>query len=239
MIWENGNPMDDGARDATPAETPSPQGARGERKRCQIIDGAREIFLASGFEGASIDDIARTAGVSKATLYRHFPDKIALFAAVLGQECAAQARHYPEICRGDRPLDELVLELARGHLGYLVTPFAQRIYRIAVAESDRFPDIGRSFFASGPGRNHKHLAPILAAAAAHGELTAPDPDLAAFVFLQICSAEIMHKQLFSIDVDVSPAALDARARAVASTFLTAYRYVPSAADTQGPTDQPE
>ena len=49
------------------------------RKWAEVLDGARTVFLRDGFEGASVDDIVREAGVSKATLYSYFPDKRLLF----------------------------------------------------------------------------------------------------------------------------------------------------------------
>ena len=59
---------------------------RSGRKFDQVLAGAREVFLANGFEGASMDDIARVAGVSKATLYSYFPDKRILFTEVVTTE---------------------------------------------------------------------------------------------------------------------------------------------------------
>src|SRR3974390_139978 len=60
-------------------------------KRRQIVEGARQIFLSQGFDAASMNDIARTAGVSKGTLYVYFADKEELFAAIVEEECAAHA----------------------------------------------------------------------------------------------------------------------------------------------------
>ena len=60
-------------------------------KRRQIIEGARVVFLSQGFDAASMNDIARTAGVSKGTLYVYFKHKEQLFAAIVEQECASQA----------------------------------------------------------------------------------------------------------------------------------------------------
>ena len=62
------------------------------RKFDQVIEGARQVFLNDGFEGASVDDIAKTAGVSKATLYSYFPDKRHLFMEVAKTECQRQAQ---------------------------------------------------------------------------------------------------------------------------------------------------
>ena len=60
------------------------------RKYDQVLDGARRIFLRDGFDGASVDDIAREAGVSKATLYSYFPDKRLLFTEICNSECRRQ-----------------------------------------------------------------------------------------------------------------------------------------------------
>src|ERR1700692_2804824 len=60
-------------------------------KRRQIIEGARAVFLAQGFDAASMNDIARAAGVSKGTLYVYFKHKEQLFEAIVEQECQGQA----------------------------------------------------------------------------------------------------------------------------------------------------
>ena len=61
------------------------------RKFLQVLEGARTIFLRDGFEGAAVDDIAREAGVSKATLYSYFPDKRVMFMEVFRSELAREA----------------------------------------------------------------------------------------------------------------------------------------------------
>src|SRR3954449_8189961 len=61
-------------------------------KRRQILDGARKLFLDLGFDGASMGEIARAAGVSKGTLYVYFADKNRLFEAIMEEEALAQGR---------------------------------------------------------------------------------------------------------------------------------------------------
>lgn len=73
------------------------------RKFDQVVEGAQEIFLRDGFEGASVDDIARAAGVSKATLYSYFPDKRLLFMEVATRQCSEQARISIEKIDSSRP----------------------------------------------------------------------------------------------------------------------------------------
>src|SRR5438477_7224619 len=61
-------------------------------KRRQILDGARKVFMDLGFDGASMGEIARAAGVSKGTLYVYFADKSRLFEAIVEQEALEQGR---------------------------------------------------------------------------------------------------------------------------------------------------
>ena len=63
----------------------APEASDDSAKRRQIVDGARSVFMARGFDAASMGDIAKAAGVSKGTLYVYFKDKDELFGAIVGQ----------------------------------------------------------------------------------------------------------------------------------------------------------
>src|SRR5882724_8519390 len=65
--------------------------AEDSAKRRQIVEGARSVFMAQGFDAASMGEIARAAGVSKGTLYVYFKDKDELFKAIVEKECVFQA----------------------------------------------------------------------------------------------------------------------------------------------------
>ena len=120
------------------------------RKFDQVLDGARDVFLRDGFEGASVDDIARRAGVSKATLYSYFPDKRLLFSEVARVECNRQAQAALAGMPKDAPVELVLREAADRIVRFFLSDFGQQMYRICVAESDRFPEIGRRFYESGP-----------------------------------------------------------------------------------------
>src|ERR1700761_435768 len=72
-------------------------------KRRQILDGARRVFLADGFDGASMNDIAKVAGVSKGTLYVYFPSKEALFAALIREDRKQQVERFVALAGPDGP----------------------------------------------------------------------------------------------------------------------------------------
>lgn len=154
--------------------------------------------MRDGYEGASVDAIARAAGVSKATLYSYFPDKSALFIEVVRNECNRQAEHSFELhgC-GSSARDGLTC-IARSFTGFLFSPFAQRVFRICVAESDRFPELGRAFYKSGPQMLHDTLVQFLTHAAQTGEVEIGDFDLAADQFAELCKTELFAKVVFNI-----------------------------------------
>ena len=120
------------------------------RKFDQVLAGAREVFLADGFEGASVDKIAKAAGVSKATLYSYFPDKRVLFMEVVRSACVQQADASLDLAPGScGPRDVLRAAAERVH-GVLLGGFSLQLFRIFVAEADRFPELGPMFYESGP-----------------------------------------------------------------------------------------
>lgn len=165
------------------------------RKLAQVLEGARTVFMRDGFEGASVDDIAAAAGVSKATLYSYFPDKRFLFLEVAGQECARQAEAALEL-DGTAPPREVLTAAARRIVALATSEFGQKIFRVCVAESDRFPELGRSFYDSGPALARQRIACYLNAARARGELVIEDVELAADQFAELCKAGIHSKLIF-------------------------------------------
>lgn len=193
---------------------------RSERKLKQILDGARAVFREQGFAGASVDDIARRAGISKATMYRYFPDKAAIYWEVMRGDCMLQAELIETTSEG-MPLRDKLLKHARHHLDLLLSPFMQDIFRAAVAECGRMPEFGRRFLESGPHKRRRMLAPILAEAARRGELAIDDADFAACQFFALAAAEIHFNSLFAGETYTDAQIADYAQRAV-DTFLRAY-----------------
>ena len=177
----------------TAAKKPKPG-----RKIEQVLEGARKVFMAYGFEGASVDAIAREAGVSKATLYSYFSDKRRLFIEVACTECSRQANH--AVAMIDQSADaKFVLHAAAEHMAnFVLSDFSQSVYRVCVAESDRFPELGQEFYKSGPQLSEEILAPYLDLAVSRGELDIEDTTLAAFQFAALCKAEIFDKRVFGV-----------------------------------------
>lgn len=160
------------------------------RKFDQVLEGARKVFMQDGYEGAAVDEIAREAGVSKATLYSYFPDKRMLFAEIAAIECRRQADASIETADVSRP-PEINLPIAgRKIVDFILSDIGQSIQRIGIAESLRFPEIGQKFYDSGPAMLHNQLATYLQLCIDRQELEIDDVDLAAEQFSDLCKVRI-------------------------------------------------
>jgi TetR/AcrR family transcriptional repressor of mexJK operon len=142
-----------------------------------IILASWELFLAQGVEGTTMEAIAESAGVSKATLYKLFPDKAALFEAGVAREMAMIEA--AQKLSGDQPRDTDLIDTLRtfgiGIMSFLVSDHAVDFYNALSGELRRHENLAQSFYAMGPGRTRANLAAILAGAAARGELKIDDP----------------------------------------------------------------
>jgi TetR/AcrR family transcriptional regulator, mexJK operon transcriptional repressor len=199
------------------------------RKFAQVLDGAREVFLRDGFEGASVDDIAREAGVSKATLYSYFPDKRLLFMEVAKAECRRQADEAMALIDDSAPVAEVLHMAATRITGFMLSEFGQRVYRICVAESDRFPGLGREFYDSGPQVVRDRLAEYLRGAVARGDLVVEDVPLAADQFAQLCKADLHDRLIFGIDIRGLPQNVERVVQGAVAMFLARYGAGPAKA----------
>lgn len=192
------------------------------RKFDQVLEGARDVFLADGFERASVDKIARAAGVSKATLYSYFPDKRVLFMEVVRSACVEQVDCSLDLAPGcSGPRDVLRLAAERVH-GVLLRGFSLQLFRIFVAEAEQFPELGPIFYENGPMELHEQVRDYLLVAVERGELVIGDTDLAAAQFIELCKADIFMRFLFNIDTEFSAAERERVITGAIETFMARY-----------------
>jgi AcrR family transcriptional regulator len=196
--------------------------ARRGRKHAQVLAGAREIFLRDGFEGAGVDEIARAAGVSKATLYSYFSDKRLLFMEVATAECRAQADAALGELDMSRPPREVLAFAADRMMCFFLSPFGRAVFRIVVAEADRFPDLGREFWENGPRRAREILMAYFQEASARGELSVPDKRLAADQFAELCKADLFPRLIFGLATEFAPEERERVAEGAVEMFMARY-----------------
>lgn len=159
----------------------TPTGERADLKRRAIVDAAREVFLARGFE-AGIDVIADQADVSKVTIYNHFGSKSELFHAVihdaLTEALRQSTRALEESLAESDDIREILVQTAQGWVAGMAQPQVLALRALVAGEAQRFPELGQAWKANGPDLTSAILAEEFRKRVDAGELGIPDIDLA-------------------------------------------------------------
>ena len=191
-------------------------------RRAAMLAIARAAFLGEGYAAASMAEIAAKIGGSKATLYSYFPSKKDLFVAVIKDEVRRMFVPLFEMDETQGAFRMVLERFARRFLDLLLTEDSISFYRLVVAESARFPEIGQAAYQSGVQPGLDQLAGIFGAAVERGELRRAEASVAVTQFLNLCSGELHRRRLFGIVGADDPDAVEKQARNAVATFLAAY-----------------
>ena len=195
-------------------------------KRRQVMDGARAAFLNAGFDGASMNDIARAAGVSKGTLYAYFDSKEQLFEALIREDKEQQAERLCSFPDGGDPA-ELLRGFGRRLVEHILRPGAIAQVRVVIAATARFPQLGRAFYAAGPRYGVERLSERLAAFSKAGALNVPDPEVAARQFINLSCSDFHRRMLFGVMTSVDTETVEAAVEEAVTFFLKVYGPTPA------------
>jgi AcrR family transcriptional regulator len=202
---------------------PTAQAAEDSAKRRQIVQGARSIFLAQGFDAASMNDIARAAGVSKGTLYVYFDNKEQLFEAIVHEECLVHAEGAFNLDASDHDVEKILRRLGAAYIEFLCSPEKASALRTVIAIADRMPQIGKVFYETGPAEGIAKLADYLHAQTQAGVLAVDDAEVAAAQFLDACQSTLFKPVLFNFADAPAPERIEHVVGIAVKTFLAAYR----------------
>jgi AcrR family transcriptional regulator len=191
-------------------------------KRRQILDGARKVFMDLGFDGASMNEIARSAGVSKGTLYVYFADKNRLFEAIVEQEAFEQGKVVFNLDPA-RDAETTLREFGRSYMELLCRPGGGSWIRTVMAIAERMPDVGRRYYANVLEKAVNRLADYLRAHVGPGDLAIDDCQLAASQFMEVCKASLFLPFVFQAAPAPSPERIDEVVDSATRMFMAAYR----------------
>ncbi len=190
-------------------------------KRRQILDGARKVFMDLGFDGASMNEIARSAGVSKGTLYVYFADKNRLFEAIVEGEAL---EHGQVVFNFDpaRDVATTLREFGKAYIELLCRPGGGSAIRTVMAIAERMPEVGRRYYASVLEKTIDRLAAYLEAHVRANELAIDDCQHAASQFMLMCQASLFLPFVFQAAPPPSAARIREVVESATRVFLAAY-----------------
>ncbi|WP_256328519.1 TetR/AcrR family transcriptional regulator [Nocardioides sp. YR527] len=202
------------------SSTTSPYHQRvADEKRALIVRAATGLFLELGYDRSSLARIAESAGVSKATLFKQFPTKAALFDAIVTESwTSADVLEVPEA--GD--VSAGLTTIGQKYAALLTRPEMTDLFRIVIAELPRFPELARAQFAQGKMPWFESVRDYLLAEAEAGTAIVADADLATTQFLGMISNYLFWPRLLVPDWSVSSTRTTEVIAEAVTTMVTRY-----------------
>ncbi|USP11876.1 TetR/AcrR family transcriptional regulator [Aeromonas dhakensis] len=204
-------------------------------KELAVLSAATKVFLEHSFSAATTDMIQREAGVSKATMYACFPNKEALFAAVIEHLCASMTTAFKTMRVSPGNIAKTLTDIGMSCLYIVLSPTALALNRVVTAETPRFPELGRRFYLAGPKVVTSMVAERLNEAAKIGEINVQSigVEAAATLFLSMVRAQAQTECLTHPDTRPSAAQMDYWVQIAVTTFLAAFGTGATSASDEG------
>jgi TetR/AcrR family transcriptional regulator of autoinduction and epiphytic fitness len=164
-----------------------------EEKRTAAVRAAMALFLEQGYERTSLQQVAKRADVSTATLFKRFPTKGALFEAIIEEFWEVDTP-----CEGPAPTGDPqrgLYKIGANYVGKMRNPEMAAVYRLIISETLRFPDLGQILFDRGKGPYLAWLDAYLAAEIGAGTLAVPDIARASREFLAMIAGQAFWPEL--------------------------------------------
>lgn len=203
--------------------------ALSQRKHRAIHRAGTNVFLRLGYGAATMEAIAAEAKVSKQTIYNHFHSKEGLFKAIVEDLTSTLMEPFVLRNAAKSAPEHVLLALGRDFLALMLKPSSLALYRLIVAESARFPELGGVIYAVGAGRLLAMLSEYLAWETRNGRLVVSDPDLAAEQFLGMLGGRLQFRALLGVGKPADERELRRRAETAVAGFLALHAPQPARA----------
>ena len=195
---------------------------QGNATRSRIIDATFHVLMEPGYAGASTREIARRARVSKRELYALFESKEGILAAMIGGRAARmrQPLALPDVA-DHSGLAETLRRFGINLLCEGSKPEVTAVFRLAVAEAERAPDLARRLDADGRQPTRAALVAFLARATERG-LMAGEASMMATRFLTLLWGDLQMVLLLRLAEPLALAEIERRAESAVTAFLSLY-----------------
>ncbi len=194
-----------------------------DEKRSAILDAAVSRFLEFGYDRATLETIAKAAGVSTGTLFKHFPTKAALFGAIMARMWESEPgaeRAVPVAGDPRRGLSDIGRDYAR----LLRTPGMEALFRVVIAEAPRFPELGRELYERGKAPYLARLEAYLHEEVQSGTLSMNGTEIsrANREFLGMINDQIFWPRFLVVELVIDEGEVERVVCSAVDTFLARY-----------------
>lgn len=193
--------------------------AKPKAKEQEVLDVATAYFLKHGYQGASINAMARSSGISKESIYRYFSSKKQLFEAVIGRELVEYQDSLRRLQASKTDLREALIAVAETVLGVVTTDRTMALRRLIFDEARRSPDVGQHYYKIGPARAFAAFEEIFKT---HQSRSDFDPAVLSGHFIAMISWRVMLERECAVLGALSPEEMRRWIESVVQDFMKAF-----------------
>lgn len=191
----------------------------------RVLHAAEELIVEQGFAGLNLDTVVERAGCSKSTVYEFFGSKEGLLIALLEQlvdEFQQQLEHSLNV---GKPLEEGLFHYARLSLQRVLSDQHISLLQAILIENGRAPDIGKTYFRTGPAAAIKQVATYIETKADSDGLPIDDYEQAARDFYSMIFGHV-YARLFGAEKALSDTAIENESRRIVQLFMKTHAISP-------------
>lgn len=192
-------------------------------KDLSILQAATCLFMQNGFHATSMDQIAKTAGISKITLYNRYKDKDALFKSVISQRCNQHTMSDSFIVFEGCDVKVALSTIGLNFLGLIFSEDAIKMHRIIESESVRYPKVAELFYEAGPVRVKSEFRQLLSAWQKLGKVQIDNIDKAIEHWFSLLKGEAHMKMLLNIPCKMTEKQMKEHVESCVKMFLSCYQ----------------
>nr|WP_281500762.1 TetR/AcrR family transcriptional regulator [Kordiimonas marina] len=195
---------------------------RDAEKNSAILEAAGELFLVNGYDGTSMDEVAKRAGVSKQTVYSHFSSKEQLFSEAIHQKIEA---YFPDSALSRVTTHTLEADLravSEAYMRLALSPEAIAVNRTLMTAAAKNTNLPKIFWEAGPQDLMVKLSAFLKGWVERGALKIEDIDEASDLLMSLLKGRHQFPLSIGLIDHVSDAEIDAHVDQTIRHFLKLY-----------------
>jgi TetR/AcrR family transcriptional repressor of mexJK operon len=196
---------------------------RDEEKNSAIIDAASLLFLENGFDGTSMDEVAKRAGVSKQTVYSHFSSKEQLFSEAIH---ITISKYFPDAALEMVEVHTLESDLhavAEHFARLLLSDQAIAMHRVLVAAAAKGPELAQIFWQAGPQEMNEKLEDFIRTWVDKGELKIENIEKASGQLITLLKGKLHFMREIGMMPTISEDEIKAQTTEAVACFLKLYK----------------
>jgi TetR/AcrR family transcriptional regulator, regulator of autoinduction and epiphytic fitness len=190
-------------------------------KRDEVLDAAVRAFLEGGYSGTTLEQIAREAQVSTATVFKHYRTKADIFGAIMSRVFGNDdPSTWPPVASSD-PVEALT-QIGRQYAATLRDARIRALFRVMIAEVPRFPELGQQLYERGKAPYLQRVEEHLRREVGAKRLAISDVKLATRQFLGMINDVVFWPHMLVMDLPDTDAEATRVIRGAARTLCAAY-----------------